>query len=208
MQAERAKTQSFANARFPKILMRLLHDSSSEDEHIISWDQNGKYFCIRDARALTTTLLPQYFNEQMTFSKFLRKLKCWGFSERRTPNHSAFPSLFYHKNFQRNNHDLCAQITRIQVPMPRMHYAKSVVAQQQIHHQRRMQKTTTKVPFRLTSSANGRYNPYAHIADLHRNLRMLYGDDDDCQDDDSSESGITQETTPSMPPNKEIWRRK
>jgi len=203
MQAQRAKTQLSANAGFPKKLMRLLDDSSSEDSNIISWNQNGKYFCIRDARALTS-LLPQYFNEQMSFPKFLRKLGHWGFSEIKTSNNlSACPS-FYHKHFQRNNHDLSAQITRIQAPMPRIHNAKTV-AQHQNQHQRRMRKTRTrKVPFRLTSCANGAYNPYAHMVDLHRNLRMLYGDDDDCQDDDSSESGSTQETPPSSIPPRDF----
>ena len=110
------------------------------------------------------------------------------------------------QHFQRNNHDLCAQITHTHSGMSRKLYAKNEV-QQNLNRRRR---TRTKVPFRLTSSANVGYNPYAHIADLHRNLRMLYGDDDDddCKDDDSSksENESIHESTPSI--TNEIRRRK
>ena len=55
--------------------MRLLDNSnSSEDENNISWAQNGKYFYVRDTRALATKILPQYFNEQMSFLKFRQKV--------------------------------------------------------------------------------------------------------------------------------------
>ena len=56
---------------FPVILHRMLGDMSKEgNEHIISWNSDGKSFTIYDSKEFAEKILTRYFKNQTRYKSF------------------------------------------------------------------------------------------------------------------------------------------
>ena len=91
---------------FAEQLMAILDNETYAN--VLAWMPDGKAFTIVDPKTFTKEHMPRLFNIR-NMSSFVRKLSRWGFSrvhEKATLN----SDIFKHKNFQRGNQDLCAQI--------------------------------------------------------------------------------------------------
>mmetsp|Transcript_13825 Transcript_13825/g.19341 ORF Transcript_13825/g.19341 Transcript_13825/m.19341 type:complete len:150 (+) Transcript_13825:120-569(+) len=103
---------------FPLKLMRVL--SMEEYSDIITWLPNGRAFVIISPSKLVSTVIPLFF-KKVKYSSFLRKLARWGFQRNGSEKESG---SFYHKNFQRDNEELCTKI-RPGDALPLMNRAQS-----------------------------------------------------------------------------------
>ncbi len=82
----------------------------------IAWTNDGLAVIIRDHHELVNVYLPQIFRSRGRFSSFTRKLYRWGFRQKTAKSRSkaSFTSssakIFFHKQFQRDNKKLLADM--------------------------------------------------------------------------------------------------
>lgn len=91
-------------------------------EHILDWTSNGKVILVKDTEIFSNVVLPALFEKDAKFESFTRKMRRWGFSTKKgqivpssdsskKPNKNRTKYLFQHKEFQRNQPELCANIS-------------------------------------------------------------------------------------------------
>jgi hypothetical protein len=105
---------------FPEKLYNLLEHTTQENlENIISWEEDGRTFCIHDIDAFVDDLLPKFFPNQSRFRSFERQLNLWGFGrlpdkkgQDRAYSKSGQPRRFVHPYFQRGDRSKCKQVVR------------------------------------------------------------------------------------------------
>lgn len=89
---------------FPQKLMAVLETDQLSD--VITWLPHGKGFIILQKKKFASDIMPLYFKHSK-FTSFTRKLNRWGFT--RVPR-GPETGAYYHKYFQKGNHDLCMQM--------------------------------------------------------------------------------------------------
>lgn len=91
-------------------------------EHILDWTANGKVILVKDTEIFSNVVLPALFEKDAKFESFTRKMRRWGFSTKKgqmvpssdsskKPNKNRTKYLFQHNEFQRNQPELCANIS-------------------------------------------------------------------------------------------------
>lgn len=91
-------------------------------EHILDWTSNGKVILVKDTEIFSNVVLPALFEKDAKFESFTRKMRRWGFSTKKgqivpssdsskKPNKNRTKYLFQHNEFQRNQPELCANIS-------------------------------------------------------------------------------------------------
>lgn len=100
LKAIHKKKRNFAQKLFDVL-------DSGYHSDVITWLPGGKAFIILDKRRFATDILPHYFKESQ-YTSFTRKLSRWKFS--RIPR-GQYMGAYYHKNFRKDNRDLCARMS-------------------------------------------------------------------------------------------------
>lgn len=114
--------------RFPERMYDLLEYASHEGhESIISWEPDGKSFCIRSGQALMTSgILLRFFPKQTKCRSFDRLLNLWGFIRLRISlaqvsdrDGRAYASprdakYYGHVQFVRGDRERCRKVQRVQ----------------------------------------------------------------------------------------------
>ena len=81
----------------------------NNQEHIVSWDFNGRALKVHDPQAFASEILPAYFLHSTKWESFQRQLNLYGFTRiSRGPQ----KGMYLHKYFVRDNRSLCRLITR------------------------------------------------------------------------------------------------
>lgn len=91
-------------------------------EHILDWTSNGEVILVKDTEIFSNVVLPALFEKDAKFESFTRKMRRWGFSTKKgqivpssdsskKPNKNRTKYLFQHNEFQRNQPELCANIS-------------------------------------------------------------------------------------------------
>lgn len=101
-QTPKLKTIHKKKRNFAQKLFDALDSGYHSD--VITWLPGGKAFIVLDKKRFATDILPHYFKESQ-YTSFTRKLSRWKFS--RIPR-GQYMGAYYHKNFRRDNRDLCA----------------------------------------------------------------------------------------------------
>lgn len=104
-QTPKLKTIHKKKRNFAQKLFDVLDSGYHSD--VITWLPGGKAFIVLDKRRFATDILPRYFKESQ-YTSFTRKLSRWKFS--RIPR-GQYMGAYYHKNFRRDNRDLCARMS-------------------------------------------------------------------------------------------------
>lgn len=81
-------------ARFPIQLMKLLNCGKHDD--IISWTPDNRCFIVYNPHQLVREVLPLYFEKNLKYSSFTRKLHRWGFLK-------ISSNTFFHGRFRRGD---------------------------------------------------------------------------------------------------------
>lgn len=103
-------TSQQGNVLFPWRLHEMLRDCENQGrDDIVSWLPHNKAFKVYKVTEFVGQILPQYF-KQTKYKSFQRQLNLWGF-ERITEN-GAEKGAYFHKNFLRDQPDLCRLLTR------------------------------------------------------------------------------------------------
>jgi len=97
--------------QFIKKLMEILSDITNS--HLISWNQNGKSFIVKDTKAFSEEVLPKYF-KSCNFNSFVRQLNMYNFHKvRNTTSAGDNESCeFENEYFIRNKPQLLCNIKR------------------------------------------------------------------------------------------------
>jgi len=77
-------------------------------QDLISWNQEGNAFIIKNVTEFTENVLPKYFKHS-NFASFVRQLNLYDFHKSRYENNG---SEFYHKLFKRDEKQLLSEIKR------------------------------------------------------------------------------------------------
>jgi len=80
-------------------------------EHIVSWIDDGKAFCIHQPSKFEQKILPRHFNKASKFSSFSRKLNRWGFVRHNVAGASGGSSAHSHPLFCRDGHKRLLQMS-------------------------------------------------------------------------------------------------
>lgn len=116
----RATPQSDAGPRhilqrsFPERLMEMVTWCGSDEappaaRDCVVWEPDGNSFSIRNAEALRSLVLPEFF-KACKLESFKRKLYRWGFLQV-SQKTGGVKDVFYAKNFTRHNPRLCRRMT-------------------------------------------------------------------------------------------------
>mmetsp|Transcript_16795 Transcript_16795/g.14697 ORF Transcript_16795/g.14697 Transcript_16795/m.14697 type:complete len:124 (-) Transcript_16795:1329-1700(-) len=82
--------------------------SNPEYQNVISWNEDGDGFIIKDARRLEDTILPAFFKHK-NFHSFVRQLNNYDFHKIKQDDNS---SEFKHDQFRRDQEHLLKEIAR------------------------------------------------------------------------------------------------
>ena len=95
---------------FPwKLHDMLLQVKLNNQEHIVSWDLNGRALKVHDPQAFATKILPVYFLHSTKWESFQRQLNLYGFKRISRGPHKG---IYLHKYFVKDNRSLCSLISR------------------------------------------------------------------------------------------------
>jgi hypothetical protein len=103
-------TGSTRNDSFPWKLHDLLAKvAENGQEHIISWEHNGRALKVHNPQAFATDVLPNFFLHSTKWESFQRQLNLYGFARiSRGPG----KGMYIHRYFVRDQRSLCRRITR------------------------------------------------------------------------------------------------
>jgi hypothetical protein len=101
----KTKTNNKKKRNFAQKLFDVLDTGCHSD--VIAWLPGGKAFIVLDKRRFASEVLPHYFKESQ-YTSFTRKLSRWKFSR---ISRGQYMGAYYHKNFRRENRDLCARMS-------------------------------------------------------------------------------------------------
>ena len=95
------KRKTVSDSKTDKFLLKLYEILNNKDySKIIHWNKNGSYIVITNIHALSTKILPIYYNHQ-NYSSFVRQLNMYNFHKIRTnPNNSE--QYFIHEEFNKS----------------------------------------------------------------------------------------------------------
>lgn len=124
-QKSRATTQNKKTA-FPQVLHLLLETAEENGfRDIVSWQNHGRSFRVKDKKQFATKIMPIYF-DQTQYKSFQRQLALYGFVRLTKKNSSDYGS-YYHESFLRGYPDTCRTIQRKAIKGSR--YQKSALAE-------------------------------------------------------------------------------
>eukprot|EP01083_Nonionella_stella_P112191 329705_1 len=92
-------------AVFPRRLFEILN---AEDPAIVSWNADGKSFCIHQNADFSNKVLPRYFRHSKLTS-FQRQLNLYGFQRIHV---GPLEGAYHHPKFQRDNFSLISGMKR------------------------------------------------------------------------------------------------
>jgi hypothetical protein len=98
------------NDSFPWKLHTMLEQVEKKgDDHIVSWEQDGRALRVHKPKEFVQKILPVYFLHSKKWESFQRQLILYGFTRiARGPK----KGLYLHKYFARDHRSLCRRITR------------------------------------------------------------------------------------------------
>lgn len=96
---------------FPQVLHMMLETAKSGGyDDVVSWQQHGRAFLVKDKERFVTTVMPRYFN-QTKYRSFQRQLALYGFIRINTKNHEDF-GAYRHEHFLQGHPDRVNDIRR------------------------------------------------------------------------------------------------
>ena len=143
-----AFNKSFISLPFPVRLFTMLNDADEQGfSHIISWNNEGNGFLVKDKDAFMATILPRYAKNCTKYKSYQRQLNLYGFLRiEKGPNKGTV----YHELFQRGDKRKVNLIERDTSPVKSRSAIATASKKKEIFAST---PSSTSTPFPATSSA-------------------------------------------------------
>lgn len=129
--------------RFPRKLHQLLRNCEQQNECCIFWLPGGHAFQVHDKGRFAKVIMPRYF-KSADYRSFQRNLNLWGW---KTVSKDAGNAIYHHELFQRNDLDLCRQMTRCIAVVPSANTPDSLATRPNLTQKAETAKVETEEEF-------------------------------------------------------------